>query len=85
MSWHVYIIRCVDHSLYTGIATDVDRRFAEHQSQGPKCAKYLRGRGPLELVYVRMMGSRSKALSEEYRIKRLKKIEKEQLIDANGS
>ena len=49
-SWFVYIIRCGDLSLYTGIATDVDRRFAEHESQGAKAAKYLRGATPLDLA-----------------------------------
>lgn len=69
--WSVYIIRCGDGSLYTGIATDVDRRLAEHLSQGRKAAKYLRGRLPLELVYRREIGTRSEASKEELRIKRL--------------
>ena len=80
MSWSVYIIRCADKSLYTGIATDVERRFAEHQLQGPKSAKYTRGRGPLQLVYSRVIGTRSEATSEEYRIKQLKKKDKENLV-----
>ena len=69
--WSVYIIRCGDGSLYTGIATDVERRFGEHISQGPKSAKYLRGRLPLELVYRREIGNRSEASKEELRIKRM--------------
>ncbi len=69
--WSVYIIRCGDGSLYTGIATDVDRRFGEHVAQGPKAAKYLRGRLPLEIVYRREIGSRSEASKEELRIKRM--------------
>lgn len=69
--WSVYIIRCGDGSLYTGIATDVERRFGEHVSQGPKTAKYLRGRLPLEMVYRRQIGSRSEASKEELRIKRM--------------
>lgn len=69
--WSVYLIRCGDGSLYTGIATDVDRRFAEHLSQGPKAAKYLRGRLPLELVYRKEIGTRSEASKEELRIKRM--------------
>lgn len=69
--WSVYLIRCGDGSLYTGIATDVDRRFAEHLSQGPKAAKYLRGRMPLEIVYRRELGTRSEASKEELRIKGL--------------
>ena len=69
--WSVYIIRCGDGSLYTGIATDVERRFGENISQGPKSAKYLRGRLPLELVYRREIGNRSEASKEELRIKRM--------------
>ncbi|MDE0825278.1 MAG: GIY-YIG nuclease family protein [Akkermansiaceae bacterium] len=69
--WSVYIIRCGDGSLYTGIATDVERRFREHGSQGPKAAKYLRGRLPLEIVYRREIGNRSEASKEELRIKRM--------------
>ncbi|MEX0323784.1 MAG: GIY-YIG nuclease family protein [Puniceicoccaceae bacterium] len=80
MSWSVYIIRCADGSLYTGITTDVERRFEEHQSQGSKSAKYLRGRVPLKLVYSRVVGTRSEAAKEERRIKRLSKAEKEALV-----
>ena len=69
--WSIYILRCGDGSLYTGIATDVARRFGEHVSQGPKSAKYLRGRLPLEIVYRREIGSRSEASKEELRIKRM--------------
>ncbi len=80
MLWHVYMIRCVDRSLYTGIAKDVERRFGEHCSGGPRGAKYLRGRGPLDLVYQREVGSHSEALKEERRIKRLTKTQKERLL-----
>ncbi len=69
--WSVYILRCGDGSLYTGIATDVERRFGEHVSQGPKTAKYLRRRLPLEVVYRREIGNRSEASKEELRIKRM--------------
>ncbi len=69
--WSIYIIRCGDGSLYTGIATDVERRFGEHVSQGPKAAKYLRGRLPLEIVYRKEIGNRSEATKEELRIKRM--------------
>ncbi|ADE54528.1 Excinuclease ABC C subunit domain protein [Coraliomargarita akajimensis DSM 45221] len=80
MSWWVYMIRCADDSLYAGVATDVERRFAEHAGGGPKAAKYLRGRGPLVLVYRCELGDRSAALKEEVRIKRLSKAEKEALV-----
>ena len=78
--WSVYLLRCADETLYTGVAIDVDRRFGEHQSQGPKAAKYVRGRAPLQLVYVREIGSQSEAMQEEWRIKQLGKADKEKLI-----
>jgi putative endonuclease len=79
--WHIYLIRCRDGSLYTGITTDVDRRFAEHQGHGDTGAKYLRGRGPLVLVFQKKLGSRSLALGVESRIKKLSKAGKETLIN----
>ena len=59
--WHLYIIRCGDDTLYTGITTDVARRFGEHECGGPKAAKYLRGRGPLRLVAQIKVGDRARA------------------------
>jgi len=50
MAWYVYILRCGDGTLYTGITDDVDRRLAAHRAG--RGAKYTRGRGPLELVYL---------------------------------
>ena len=79
-NWHVYIVRCADDTLYTGVAIDVARRVGEHQSQGPKSAKYVRGRTPLELVYARLLGTRSDAMREEWRIKQLSRPDKERLI-----
>ncbi|MGD9150313.1 MAG: GIY-YIG nuclease family protein, partial [Desulfobacterales bacterium] len=81
-NWYVYIIRCHDGSLYTGIATDVERRFAEHQSNVG--AKYLRGRGPLKLVFKQRIGQRSRALKVEQGIKRLPKKKKEALIKSGA-
>ncbi len=72
------MLRCGDGSLYTGIATDVARRIGEHE-QGKRGAKYLRGRGPFEIVYQRSVGDRSVALKLEYRVKQLSRIEKETL------
>jgi len=76
--WHVYLIRCADGSLYTGITTDVERRLAEHRAG--KGAKYLKGRGPLALAYSRPIGDRAAASREEARIKRLSKAAKETLV-----
>ena len=79
--WHVYMVKCRNGSLYTGIATDVERRFAEHQAN--KGAKYLRGRGPLKLVFKRRVGERGQALKIERMIKKLPKRKKEDLIQSD--
>lgn len=79
--WSVYLIQCGNGALYCGISTDVARRFSEHQSQGPKCAKYLRGKLPLKLVYQAKIGDRSAATKEELRIKSLDRKDKLKLID----
>jgi putative endonuclease len=78
--WSLYMIRCADRSLYTGITTDLDRRFAEHQSQGPKCAKYLRGKAPLVLVFTMPVGTKSAASRLELKVKKYSKRVKEQLV-----
>ncbi len=78
--WHLYLIRCRDGSLYTGIATDVARRFEEHVGPGNKGSKYLRGRGPLKLVYQTAFEDRSRASRAEYRVKRLTKAQKEAIV-----
>jgi putative endonuclease len=79
--WHVYIVRTADGSLYTGVATDVERRLEEHRTGG-RGARYLRGRGPLELVLDREIGPRGLALKLERRIKALDKEDKEALVQA---
>jgi putative endonuclease len=76
--WSIYLLRCGDGSLYTGIATDVSRRISEHE-QGKRGAKYLRGRGPLELVYQRAVGDRSVATKIEYCVKQLSRTQKQDL------
>jgi len=78
MEWYIYIIRGNDNSLYTGITTDVLRRYKEHH--GKKGSKYLRGKKPLELVYYYRIGSKSEALKVEKKIKQLPKFKKELLI-----
>jgi putative endonuclease len=78
--WYLYFIRCRDGSLYTGIATDVARRFEEHVGPGTRGSKYLRGRGPLKLVFQTAVGDRSAASRAEYRVKRLTKAEKEAIV-----
>jgi len=73
--YSVYLIECSDGSLYTGISTDVSRRIAEHEVT-QKGAKYLRGRGPLKLVFEREVGNRSLASRVESKIKRLPRRDK---------
>lgn len=68
-SWHLYVLRCGDGSLYTGIALDVAARFAAH-CEG-KGARYTRGRGPLALLHQEEIGSRAEALKAERRFKAL--------------
>jgi putative endonuclease len=83
--WSLYIIRTRGGALYTGITTDVARRFAEHQTGGPRCAKYLRGRRPLQLVFQQEIGTRSAALQAETAVKKLPKAAKEALISGHRS
>lgn len=75
----LYILKCSDASLYTGITTDLKRRVGEH-NDGKIGAKYTRGRGPVAVVYTRRFRNRSNASREEARIKSLKKSEKLELI-----
>ncbi len=83
LDWHLYLIRCRDGSLYTGITTDVARRLADHQENKGAGAKYLRGRGPLALVFQKKLGSQSLALGVESRVKKLSKARKEELVRDN--
>ncbi|MDH3218225.1 MAG: GIY-YIG nuclease family protein [Gammaproteobacteria bacterium] len=78
-NWSLYIIEADDHSLYTGITTDIERRFAEHL-QRQKGARYFNGRTPVRVVYREAGHSRSSASRREIEIKRLSRSEKEQLI-----
>jgi putative endonuclease len=84
MSYSLYILRCGDGSLYTGIALDVARRLEEHR-QGVRGAKYLRGRTPVELVFQQPAGDRAAAQRLEHRVKSLSRAEKEALIGGDLS
>ena len=79
-TWYLYILRCRDGTLYTGITTDVDKRFEAHASG--KGAKYTRGRGPLELVYQQRAESHSAAAKLEWRIKHMPKVKKLELCES---
>ena len=74
----VYILRCRDGSLYTGITLDLERRLAQHRSG--RASRYTRSRLPADLVWTREIGSWSEALQEEARIKRLRRVAKEALV-----
>ena len=74
MAAHVYLLRCADGSLYCGWTTDVERRLAAHQAG--TASRYTRARLPVELEWSRHMESRSAAMREEARIKRLPRSEK---------
>ena len=80
LDWYLYLIRCNDDSLYTGITTDVTRRFVEHHKNSGVGAKYLRGREPLTLVIQKKLGGRSLAQRVENKVKKLPKVRKEKLI-----
>ena len=79
MDWTVYIIRCDDDSLYTGVTTDLERRFQEHRGQ-IRGAKYFNGRKPLEVVYTEKGHTRSSAGQREAAIKKFSRNEKMKLI-----
>lgn len=81
-SWFVYLLRCADNSLYTGITTDLNRRLAEHngENNSNKGARYTRHRRPVSLVYSETLTCRASASQREYAIKQLSRTAKEQLI-----
>ena len=80
--WQVYIIRCSDDSLYTGITLDVERRMTEHG--GARGAKYFRGKRPHQLVYLEDGHTRSSACRREAAIKKLTRAAKLRLIDGHA-
>ena len=80
--WFVYILRCADGTLYTGTATDVDRRAAVHNSG--RGAKYTRSRRPVEVVYREACAGKSEALRREAAVKRLSRAEKLALSASGG-
>ena len=77
--WYLYILRCKDDTLYTGITTDVEKRLEVHRSG--KGAKYTRGRSPLTLVHRETCGTHSQALKRELAVKAMAREEKQKLIE----
>jgi len=80
MSYFIYMLKCSDNTLYTGITTDIERRIEEHNSS-PKGAKYTKLRRPVELVYSEESEDRSSASKREYAIKKLSRVKKLELIN----
>ena len=80
MSWTVYMLKCADGTLYTGIAKDLKSRIAQHEAG--LGAKYTRGRKPLELVYTEATATRGDALKRERQIKALDRTSKLELVDS---
>ena len=80
--WFVYIVRCADGTLYTGMTKDVARRVAEHNARGMAGASYTRGRRPVVLLYTEVLVSRSAAARREYAIKQLTRRGKDALVRA---
>jgi putative endonuclease len=78
MNWTVYIARCRDGSLYTGVTTDPERRLAEHNSGSG--GAYTRSKNPIVMVYKEPAANRSEAQQRERAIKRLRRAQKEELI-----
>jgi putative endonuclease len=76
--WFVYIVRCADRSLYTGITTDANRRVEQHNCG--RGARYTRARCPVRLVYLESAGDRGAALRREHEIKRMSPGEKRRLV-----
>jgi putative endonuclease len=82
-TWWVYLLRCADGTLYTGITTDLIRRLAEHNGDGAAGARYTRSRRPVQLVYREAARSRSAASQREAAIKRLDRARKLALCTAS--
>lgn len=80
-SYFLYILKCADATLYTGITTDLDRRIIEHNTS-EKWAKYTRYRRPVEIIYSEQFENRSDASKREYAIKKMTKQQKEEFIRA---
>ena len=83
-TWLVYMVRCSDGTLYTGITNDIDRRLAAHNSARDG-ARYTRSRRPVTLVYAEAAGSHSAAARLEYRIKKMKRASKKELAATAGT
>jgi putative endonuclease len=77
--WYLYVVRCSDDTLYTGITTDLKRRLNEHNTSN-RGAKYTKTRRPTNLVYYELYQSRSNAQKAEHKFKKLTRTQKEKII-----
>lgn len=84
MVWYVYMLRCADKTLYTGVTTNLERRVIEHNglnaAAGARGAKYTKARRPVELVYQEVVAGRGEAQKREAALRRLSRVKKESLI-----
>jgi putative endonuclease len=80
-AWYVYILRCADGTLYTGITTDLERRVNEHNAGGALGARYTRARRPVSLCHAESAASRAEAARREAAIKKLTRVAKFQLMN----
>lgn len=78
--WHLYVLRCADGTLYTGITTDPERRLREHNEDDRLAARYVRPRRPAELVYRESHPDRAAATRREGAVKRMSRGAKERLV-----
>ncbi|MBP9716944.1 MAG: GIY-YIG nuclease family protein [Candidatus Levybacteria bacterium] len=85
MNWHVYIVKCSDESLYTGITTDINRRVIEHNTNNKLGAKSLKGKRPVVLVYSEDYETQSEARKREAAIKQWSRAYKLKLIEKHSS
>jgi len=83
--WCVYILRCADGSLYTGVTVDVDRRLREHNGELPGGARYTASRRPVTLAHVETAANRASACQREAAIKRLSRVAKLTLIERTAT
>ncbi|MCO4787161.1 GIY-YIG nuclease superfamily protein [Marinomonas gallaica] len=80
LPWYIYMIKTCQNTLYTGVTTDVERRFKEHQAGGSKGARFLKGKAPLTLVWYEQVCHKQLAMQLEYRVKRLSRTTKDKLV-----
>ena len=82
-NWHVYLLRCADGSLYTGVASDLERRIRQHNGELAGGARYTRGRRPVKLVWSEPCDDRAAAQVREAEVRKLSRREKLALLSAD--